>query len=363
MDDAVGKVLAYLETLASDVRNNKTGLSKYVITKSLTKDPNLYPDKKGLAHVQVALRMRKNGRRVQAGDYIKYVICKNASDESGAKIGSSSHGGMAQHAYHPDEVMDSEGELVIDFEYYLENQVLPPIMRLVDPIESIEGSRLASALGLDAVKYSKRESANAHVSLLDTEMFKDVTPLVFKCARCKSSAEFSGVQFSSSKKVQTTGLDCPKCSLPISSANVSNAMRLNVRKWQAQYYSSEYKMNYDDGARARTSRDIVLGGHVSFLKREFDELWVYTQLRYIRSLFDPAATWKRLIGGANGGDIASSPMNSAKKEQEEIPLKHRDTLFYEDQLVRATEAFEMNAYRLMTLDVITESGCARATPV
>lgn len=42
----------------------------------LTKSPHDYPDKKSLAHVNVALRMLSKGRKVNAGDTIPYVICE-----------------------------------------------------------------------------------------------------------------------------------------------------------------------------------------------------------------------------------------------------------------------------------------------
>ena len=47
-----------------------------MITKSLTKHPQDYPDKKNLPHVQVAMRMMSNDVRVQSGDVIPYIICK-----------------------------------------------------------------------------------------------------------------------------------------------------------------------------------------------------------------------------------------------------------------------------------------------
>ncbi len=46
------------------------------ILQSLTKPPADYPDKKGLPHVQVALRMLSRNLVVQAGDVIPYIMCK-----------------------------------------------------------------------------------------------------------------------------------------------------------------------------------------------------------------------------------------------------------------------------------------------
>ena len=49
------------------------------LLQSLTKPPTDYPDKKSLAHVQVALRMQSRNVHVQAGDVIPYVVCKVSS--------------------------------------------------------------------------------------------------------------------------------------------------------------------------------------------------------------------------------------------------------------------------------------------
>jgi len=58
------------------VTSGENPLEDYIITKSLTKHPQDYPDKKNLPHVQVAMRMISNDIRVQAGDVIPYIICK-----------------------------------------------------------------------------------------------------------------------------------------------------------------------------------------------------------------------------------------------------------------------------------------------
>lgn len=53
------------------------GLDLLSITKSLTKNPEDYPDKKSLPHVQVALRMNsRGGKKLRQGDTVQYVICE-----------------------------------------------------------------------------------------------------------------------------------------------------------------------------------------------------------------------------------------------------------------------------------------------
>ena len=43
----------------------------------LTKNPEDYPDKKSLPHVQVALRLNsKGGKRMKGGDTVSYVVCE-----------------------------------------------------------------------------------------------------------------------------------------------------------------------------------------------------------------------------------------------------------------------------------------------
>merc|ERR1712038_1561641 len=122
-------------TLASNSGN--VSLSDLAITKQLTKDPEDYPDKKSLSHVQVAMRMNSKGgaKKLRAGDTVAYVICDDGSNLA-----------PTQRAYHVDEVRqnfktkkDESGEttgdtkqinhLKIDINYYLAQQLHPVISR------------------------------------------------------------------------------------------------------------------------------------------------------------------------------------------------------------------------------------------
>ena len=43
----------------------------------LTKNPEDYPDKKSLPHVQVAMRFNsKGGKKMKGGDTVAYVVCE-----------------------------------------------------------------------------------------------------------------------------------------------------------------------------------------------------------------------------------------------------------------------------------------------
>ena len=108
-----------MESLATDLKAGRIALADLGITKQLTKDPEDYPDKKSLAHVQVALRMNsKGGKKIRAGDTVPYVICDDGS-------------GLAatQRAFHVDEVKDAKSNLTVDTGYYLAQQLHPVVSR------------------------------------------------------------------------------------------------------------------------------------------------------------------------------------------------------------------------------------------
>jgi hypothetical protein len=59
--------------------------------------PHRYPDSKAQPHLRVAKAMLKEGRAVNVGDHIPYVICLD-------EHGHSSNKGVAERTVHPDHV-------------------------------------------------------------------------------------------------------------------------------------------------------------------------------------------------------------------------------------------------------------------
>lgn len=78
-DDIVIAIHDYLRDLAGKIRNNEVDVAQFIITKGLNKNPRDYPDCKGQAHLQVALRMLKENKPVNIGDHIPYIICVEVS--------------------------------------------------------------------------------------------------------------------------------------------------------------------------------------------------------------------------------------------------------------------------------------------
>lgn len=158
-------------------------LDKLAISKNITKRPEEYPDAHTQPHVQVAIALRAMGRHVQVGDTIQYIICES-NDPSKQLI--------ADRAFHPDQVR--KDGLTPDYEWYLANQVLPPLSRLCEPIEGTDSAMLAMCLGLDPVKYSASSRANdvadgdtsfVPMSLADDQIkFRSCEKLNVTCPHC-----------------------------------------------------------------------------------------------------------------------------------------------------------------------------------
>jgi len=150
-EDIVECVHNYMGELATSVRANGVPMEQFVVTKGLNKNPREYPDAKNQPHLQVALRMLENNKPVNIGDHIPYVICLNSASE-GEDAKSQSSSLIARRAHHPEEVARSNGTLTVDYEWYLNNQILPPISRLCEPIDGTSIAILSTQLGLDASK-------------------------------------------------------------------------------------------------------------------------------------------------------------------------------------------------------------------
>ena len=77
LDDKLANIHAHLQKLKVDLEENRVPISLLTITKQLTKNPEDYPDKKALPHVQVAIRMNSTmTKKFKQGDTIAYVICE-----------------------------------------------------------------------------------------------------------------------------------------------------------------------------------------------------------------------------------------------------------------------------------------------
>ncbi|EKM50078.1 uncharacterized protein PHACADRAFT_213841 [Phanerochaete carnosa HHB-10118-sp] len=291
-ETVVENVHEYLSTMSGDVRAGKVKLDEFIIFKRLGKNPEDYPDAKSQPHVQVALRMKAKGSAARSGDVIPYIFCLGEG-------GESSKSAQAERAKHPDEIKRAGSDLRIDYEYYLSQQILPPIERLCEPIEGTDRARLAECLGLDPSRYRNAtgtESEGRHFGSLDSlmsdaERFKDSEPLLMRCRACKAETAFSPIDDRSASMLTPAGVRCPACEAAIGAASVQVQLEVQIRAHVARYYEG-WTICKDQTCGGRTRMMGVYGrrclrpackGIVAF---EYSDAQMYNQLRYYAHVFD-----------------------------------------------------------------------------
>ncbi|CAK7337695.1 unnamed protein product [Dovyalis caffra] len=326
-EDVVESIHNSLMKVQEDMRSGQVALEKYVITKTLTKPPEAYPDAKNQPHVLVALRLKQSGYTAgcSAGDTVPYIICCEQGATAGSLAGSLT--GIAQRARHPNELKCDDGKWIIDIDYYLSQQIHPVVSRLCASIQGTSPERLADCLGLDSSKFHSKSSESVNSdpssSLLfavdDDERYRSCEPLILSCPSCSGTfdcpAVFSSVCTSILEKSKTPQIEestsnfwrrlrCPKCPEEGDLGRISPAMMANQVKRQVEgFVSTYYKgiMTCDDETCKHTTRSVnlrVVGdserGTVcpnyprcnGRLVRKYTEADLYKQLSYFCHLLD-----------------------------------------------------------------------------
>ncbi|XP_031365871.1 DNA polymerase delta catalytic subunit isoform X2 [Apis dorsata] len=109
----------YAKQIISDLLCNRIDISQLVITKELTKTD--YAAKQ--AHVELAAKMKKRdaGNAPKLGDRVPYVFIRAAK-------------GTPAYQKAEDPIYVLENNIPIDTNYYLENQLAKPLIRIFEPI-------------------------------------------------------------------------------------------------------------------------------------------------------------------------------------------------------------------------------------
>ena len=321
-ETVVTNIHNHLEELAKKMRSGDLKLEKYVITKGLSKHPNDYPDGKSQAHVHVAKMMLNNQKPVNVGDHIPYVITEALQAENQAVSPTPNKSkSAAERARHPEEIQRSDGVLKPDVEWYLTQQILPPISRLCEPIEGTSQVIIAEKLGLDAAKYNHNIGLPGSgindddlvdykpaSTLSDEERFRDVEKLNVMCSACGEGSEFPGVFYNvkgedaAALGATVSGLRCtnPDCMQPENwgEGNVVDCVsRLQtlitamVYKCTRQY--GQGVVRCDDPTCHLETRQLSVAGSPCLargcngkMSPVYTDKDMYTQLKYLASLFD-----------------------------------------------------------------------------
>ncbi|ESN89921.1 hypothetical protein HELRODRAFT_91243 [Helobdella robusta] len=115
------EAVEYAKQKISDLLCNRIDISQLVITKELTKKDNEYAGKQ--AHNELANRMKKRdpGSAPQLGDRVPFVIIAAPK-------------GTPAYLKSEDPIYVLENNIAIDTQYYLENQLSNPLLRIFEPI-------------------------------------------------------------------------------------------------------------------------------------------------------------------------------------------------------------------------------------
>ena len=115
------------------IRSQREDLHKLVISKELTKTREEYANKQ--AHCELAYRMsqRDPGSAPKLGDRVPYIVITTGDKKTP----------LYDRAEDPSYAL--ENNLAIDTNYYIENQVIQPLIRLLEPVYKSE-SKIRSML-------------------------------------------------------------------------------------------------------------------------------------------------------------------------------------------------------------------------
>ena len=113
--------VTFAQQTISDLLCNRVDISNLIITKELTKSDSDYAAKQ--AHAELAVRMAKRdaGSAPKLGDRVPYVIIAAAK-------------GTPAYLKSEDPIYVLENNIPIDTQYYLDNQLSKPLIRIFEPI-------------------------------------------------------------------------------------------------------------------------------------------------------------------------------------------------------------------------------------
>ncbi|EFO61009.1 DNA polymerase alpha subunit A [Giardia lamblia P15] len=155
-----------------------TYAQQFKMTKSLTKQLHQYSATAAtqLPHVFVAMEMQRIGKPVRIGDIIEYLVLSNKgvlalqvamgkdgkqatfNDASDLKQASTSPSGdIARRSvpfeYYSQYLSGCPLVNVLDIEWYIKNQIIPPLQRVCSYVPDLSAGQLAECFGLDSRDY------------------------------------------------------------------------------------------------------------------------------------------------------------------------------------------------------------------
>ena len=319
-DDIIIAIYDELKKVSEDIDNNKIELKDYAITKQLAKNIDDYHDLKALPHVQVAKRLREQGKRnFQIHSFIPYVICLFKEDENNDNIPPKNKT-ISDRAYHPKEI-ENDPTLKIDYLWYKENQILPVVKRLVQHINEITLNQLCESLGIenkahDFFQEQNNENSNDNNNQRITKKrqvinLKVRSGLLFKCPHCNKIRHINILK--SRDDCIRTLTKCEKCksftSKPEDFQKIANIIKNTVKNLIFLYYRKKStcsickESNNTLFCRTKCSDKTCNG----YMEIDYDEMSIYHELKFLNELVNTEES---------SDDLELKPFNEAVKKVE-----------------------------------------------
>lgn len=120
------KAVNYVRKVIEEIKGGKVPIEDYIIYKGLTRKPSKYESVQ--AHVKAAMRAAKKGIVYTIGSKVGFVVLKGA-------------GSIGDRAFPSDLIEDFDGNSIVDVDgnrykldkdYYIDNQVIPVVMRILE---------------------------------------------------------------------------------------------------------------------------------------------------------------------------------------------------------------------------------------
>ncbi|ORZ34703.1 hypothetical protein BCR44DRAFT_33527 [Catenaria anguillulae PL171] len=371
-EQVIQEIHGFLERTAEEAREGKVPLDLFVINKGLTKRPREYADAASQPHVQVALAMEARGEVVQVGATVPYVITSAATtavktegaaehQQQQQQPSLSSSSSIALRARHPADFA-RDPTLKVDVEWYLGQQVLPPVTRLCAVIEGTDPAQLADKLGLDARHYGMHSygggSSGAHggnadpndvqpldAMLTDEERFAHAEKLTLKCSACGPFA-VPGFALDLGNNVMEPCWTCPTCRVPVAlpsvAAQLATAVRIHVARYEQMWVQCT-----DEACRHRThhTRAVRVFGKCPLwpacpnkVALVYSPHQLYRQLAYFASLFD-VDRQRKMHAQANADTAATSAAANVSSSGVEIMLKREGVEFMYKKVFGVVDAY------------------------
>eukprot|EP01135_Chromosphaera_perkinsii_P002643 Nk52_evm11s226 gene=Nk52_evmTU11s226 len=123
IDRDVQGAIYHAKYTISQLLQNKIDIAQLVITKQLSKDPQAPQVGPKLAHLELARRMHKRdpGSAPVIGDRVPYIVVKKTKN-------------APAYEKSEDPIYVVENNIPIDTQYYLENQLAKPLLRIFEPV-------------------------------------------------------------------------------------------------------------------------------------------------------------------------------------------------------------------------------------